>query len=177
MSYHMEEILVKKRPVEECVSTELSDEDIMENFKDDLEFAQLLVDAKNHLQKNEIPTAAEEQEQTSVSASTTENLPNWKTELQQKVASVKTIEELDLLTREFVKKNRPRKLPKKKLVRVENFYLRHTSGLQWMNNFIGRTKTDAISRPYVERMLELEYQFKKTIEQDELLGPQLIKEE
>jgi hypothetical protein len=172
----MEEISTKKRPAEQESSPELTDEDIYESFKEDAEFAQLLVEARHLLEKQEKETSvAVEQTQEPVvttNPSKEENIP-WKTELQQKVANVKSIEELDLLTKEFVKKNRPRKLPKKKLVRVENFYLRHTSGLQWMNNFIGRTKTDAISRPYVERMLELEYEFKKRIEQDDLLGPQL----
>ena len=170
----MEEISTKKRPSQEEASPELTDDDIMESFKDDAEFAKLLVEARQLMEKQ-----ATEKEQTSIFTSSTpaplekDEILAWKSELQQKMAAVKTIEELDLLTKEFVKKNRPRKLPKKKLVRVENFYLRHTSGLTWMNNFIGRTKADAISRPYVERMLELEHEFKKRIEQDDLLGPQL----
>jgi hypothetical protein len=173
MSYHKEEISTKKRPSQEEASSDLTDEDILDNFKDDQEFAQLLIES-NHLFEKQ--RQAELKEELGIFATTTplkEDLMGWKTELQQKVANVKSIEELDLLTKEFVKKNRPRKLPKKKLVRVENFYLRHTSGLQWMNNFINRTKSDAISRPYVVRMLELENEFKKKIEEDELLGSQL----
>jgi hypothetical protein len=169
----MEEIQTKKRPSEKEASPDITDADIMESFKDDEEFAILLVEARQLMEKQEASKEEKSIFSTTSSASTKEEVLPWKTELQQKMADVKSIEELDLLTKEFVKKNRPRKLPKKKLVRVENFYIRHTSGLTWMNNFVGRTKTDAISRPYVERMLELEYEFRKRIEQDDLLGPQL----
>ena len=172
----MEEIATKKRTANEEASPELTDDDIMENFKEDGDFAKLLIEARQLMEK-----AVPSKEETSIFATTStseaaaskeEALP-WKKELEQKVANVKSLEELDFITKEFVKKNRPRKLPKKKLVRVENFFIRHTSGLTWMNNFVGRTKSDAISRPYVERMLELEYEFKKRIEEDDLLGPQL----
>jgi glutamine synthetase adenylyltransferase len=198
MSFETEEITIPKRKHEDII---LDDDTFEESMKKDEEdFLQLLQEAAE-LMKN-IPSPVkgsppkttvqvkevEEEQQTKKeipSSEASENstptsilvIPSWKQELQKKFDSVTTIEDLDHLTKELVKKNRPRKLPKKKLVRVENFYQRHISGLEWMNNFLNRTKTDAISRPYVERMLEMEKKFKTMIENDELLGPQLAKDE
>jgi hypothetical protein len=172
MSYHSEEIQSKKRELE---TDELCEEDIYDCFPEDKEFAALLIGCQNHYKKiqqeKEQETPQEPTEKKEEAAPAIE--PPWKIELQKKIQSAQSLEDLDGITKEIVKKNRARKLPKKKLVRVENFYLRHCSGLTWMNNFIGRTKADAVSRPYVERMLQLENQFKKQIEEDELLGPQL----
>ena len=103
-------------------------------------------------------------------------LPTWKEELQRKLDGAETLEELDLLTKEIVKKNKQPKEPKKKLMRVQNFYLRHIQGVSWMKSFLERTKPTAVSRPFVERMLVLENQFKELIEKDELLGTHLEKD-
>jgi len=167
MSYHTEEIKSKKRELD--LPEHLTEEDIYECFADDKEFAELLIGAQEQFKKLKEDVDVSSKEESPSPAVD----PSWKIELQKKIQNATSIEDLDTITKEIVKKNRPRKLPKKKLVRVENFYLRHCSGLTWMNNFIGRTKADAISRPYVERMLQLENQFKKQIEEDDLLGPQL----
>lgn len=151
--------------------------------EEDEEYLKLLEEAKELLKDipspDEIPAKMQKVEKpdTTEESPVSMIVPSWKEELQKKFDSLHTLEELDFLTKEIVKKNKPRKLPKKKLVRVENFYQRHCSGLTWMNNFLNRTKIDAVSRPYVERMLELENQFKKLIEEDELLGAQLTKED
>lgn len=154
-----------KRKREEKPFIELTDEELLESFHEDDNFAHLLMEGQKVIKQMEegklelLPPSPIQ--------------PAWKEELQKKIREVDSLEELDSLTRDIVKRNRPRKLPKKKLVRVENFYQRHIGGLAWMNNFLGRTKTEAVSRPYVERMLELEKKFQKMIEEDDLLGPQL----
>jgi hypothetical protein len=168
MSFEMETL--KRKPENEPVQ-ELTDDDIREVFGDEPDFAQMIIEAKEFLDQNNPKEKENFKSENLVSA------PTWKEELQTKISQVSSIEDLDVLTKEIVKKNRPRKLPKKKLVRVENFYQRHISGVAWMNNFIARTKPAAISRPYVERMLEIENKIKKMIEEDDLLGPQLLKDD
>lgn len=143
---------------------ELTDEELLASFADDTEFVNLL--------RNKQADAKEKFEEEKESIS----LPAWKLELQQKLAEAETVEELDLLTKELVKKNKPPKQPKKKLMRVENFYQRHIQGLHWMNTFLERTKPTALSRPFVERMLLLENEFKIRIENDDLLGLHLQKD-
>jgi hypothetical protein len=177
MSFNSENITLKRKKEEE----KITDEDIIEAFgDDDLEFAALLIESNKYMQQIDnakpsvVPLVEEKMVSTSEIISET---PLWKKELQSKIEKVSSIEDLDCLTKELVKKNRPKKQPKKKLVRVENFYQRHIGGLQWMTNFIERTKTDALSRPYVERMMQLELKFKQMIENDDLLGTQLAKDE
>jgi hypothetical protein len=198
MNFESKEISIPKRKHEE-IEIDIDGRVFVESMKkEEEEFLQLLQEASELMKAipspphTPIPSQKEEKKEVDSTSSTPDSstagtpeiptdkaisIPSWKQELQKKFDSVATIEDLDHLTKEIVKKNRPRKLPKKKLVRVENFYQRHISGLEWMNNFLNRTKADAISRPYVERMLEMEKQFKTMIENDELLGPQLAKDE
>ena len=180
MNFVSEPLLPCKRQREETSQgekefIELTDEELLASFANDNEFVDLLrqkqQEAKEKfLSSEDSPETVEEQK------STTGSIPAWKDELQRKLAEAKTVEDLDVLTREIVKKNKAPKLPKKKLMRVENFYQRHIQGLQWMTTFLQRTKMTACSRPFVERMLELENQFKKQIENDDLLGPHLEKD-
>jgi hypothetical protein len=162
-----EEVIVSptKRQRQEKLFIELTDEELMAEYREDSKFAQLLIEGQKVLKD------MDEGKIDLLPASPIQ--PAWKEELQKKIQEMDSLEDLDGITREIVKKNKPRKLPKKKLVRVENFYQRHIGGLAWMQNFLSRTKTEAISRPYVERMLELEKKFQKFIEEDNLLGPQL----
>jgi hypothetical protein len=166
MSFESEPLLKRKREDKNFI--ELSNDELLEAFEQDQEFAEYL--------KSKQAEAKEKFEQNREEGKDEKPLPSWKKELQMRLEKAETLEDVDSLTKELVKKNKPRKQPKKKLVRVDNFYQRHISGLQWMNNFLHRTKTDACSRPFVERMLELENQFKKIIEEDPLLGAHLEKE-
>jgi hypothetical protein len=175
MSFEFEPLHASKRKKEDSVREktfiELTDEELLASFADDAAFCELLrqkqQEAKEKYQENEAV-----QESAQPPAAT----PAWKDELQRKLANAQTVEDLDLLTKEIVKKNKTPKKPKKKLMRVENFYQRHIQGLQWMNTFLERTKSTATSRPFVERMLELENEFKIRIENDDLLGPHLEKD-
>jgi hypothetical protein len=136
--------------------TFIAEEDILKEFIDDTDFANLLIESQRFL-KEGLPTANPD-----VS-------PLWKQEISEKLVGAKSIDDLNQITKEILKKNKVKKPADKKLVRVENFYQRHIGGIKWMENFLKRTKADAISKPYVQRMLEMEYQIKKMIEEDETL--------
>lgn len=164
MNFETEPLVTSKRKREDKEFIELTDEELLLAFADDVSFVENLKQKQTEAKEKyeESPTSVE--------------IPAWKDELQKRLENAHTLEEVDLMTKEFVKKNKPRKEPKKKLMRVENFYQRHIGGLEWMNSFLQRTKSSACSRPFVERMLVLENQFKDAIEKDPLLGPHLEKD-
>lgn len=152
-----------KRKFEE---SEIPEEEILREFSDDLDFANMLIQSQRNLKTNVQDEIMCEVEAPSAS-------PSWKQEVNEKIGSAKSLEEVNQIAKELLKKNKIKKPVDKKLVRVENFYQRHIQGIRWMENFLKRTKEDAISKPYVQRMLELEYKMKKMIEDDEVLKSHL----
>ena len=161
----------KAESTEEKSFIELTDEELLIAFADDASFVESLRQKQAEAKEKFGDFVEEEKTVESPVA-----IPAWKDELQRKLADAQTLEDVDLLTKEIVKRNKAPKQPKKKLMRVENFYQRHIQGLQWMNTFLERTKSTALSRPFVERMLSLENEFKLRIENDDLLGPHLEKD-